>query len=97
MKRNYDTKTLKVVLNKFIEKNSLNSGLNNVKVQNLWKKTMGDNVNSYTNEVILKNQTLYISLSSSILRQELSYGKDKIIELINKEFGQSTVKKIVLR
>tara|TARA_B100000927_G_C16408221_1_gene446234 strand:+ start:190 stop:483 length:294 start_codon:yes stop_codon:yes gene_type:complete len=97
MKRNYDTKTLKVVLNKFIEKNSLNSGLDNVKVQNLWKKTMGDNVNSYTNEVILKNQTLYISLSSSILRQELSYGKDKIIELINKEFGQSTVKKIVLR
>ena len=96
MKRNYDTKTLKVVLNKFIEKNSLNSGLDNVKVQNLWKKTMGDNVNSYTNEVILKNQTLYISLSSSILRQELSYGKDKIIELINKEFGQSTVKKIVL-
>ena len=97
MKRNYDTKTLKVVLNKFIEKNSLNSGLDNVKVQNLWKKTMGDNVNSYTNEVILKNQTLYISLSSSILRQELSYGKDKIIGLINKEFGQSTVKKIVLR
>jgi len=97
MKRNYDTKTLKVVLNKFIEKNSLNSGLDNVKVQNLWKKTMGDNVNSYTNEVILKNQTLYIRLSSSILRQELSYGKDKIIELINKEFGQSTVKKIVLR
>lgn len=97
MKRNYDTKTLKVVLNKFIEKNSLNSGLDNVKVQNLWKKTMGDNVNSYTNEIILKNQTLYISLSSSILRQELSYGKDKIIELINKEFGQSTVKKIVLR
>ncbi len=97
MKRNYDTKTLKVVLNKFIEKNSLNSGLDNVKVQNLWKKTMGDNVNSYTNEVILKNQTLYISLSSSILRQELSYGKDKIIELINKEFSQSTVKKIVLR
>ena len=97
MKRNYDTKTLKVILNKFIEKNSLNSGLDNVKVQNLWKKTMGDNVNSYTNEVILKNQTLYISLSSSILRQELSYGKDKIIELINKEFGQSTVKKIVLR
>ena len=97
MKRNYDPKTLKVVLNKFIEKNSLNSGLDNVKVQNLWKKTMGDNVNSYTNGVILKNQTLYISLSSSILRQELSYGKDKIIELINKEFGQSTVKKIVLR
>jgi len=97
MKRNYDTKTLKVVLNKFIEKNSLNSGLDNVKVQNLWKNTMGDNVNSYTNEVILKNQTLYISLSSSILRQELSYGKDKIIELINKEFGKSTVKKIVLR
>tara|TARA_E500000331_G_scaffold280945_1_gene274286 strand:- start:14 stop:307 length:294 start_codon:yes stop_codon:yes gene_type:complete len=97
MKRNYDTKSIKAVLNKFIEKNSLNSGLDNVKVQSLWKRTMGKNVNSYTYDINLKNKTLYVSLSSSVLRQELSYGKEKIIDLINEEFGQSVVKKIILR
>ena len=97
MKRNFDTKSLKSVLNNLIDKNSLNSGLNNVKIQSLWEKTMGVNVNSYTNEINLKNKTLYVSLSSSVLRQELSYGKEKIINLINEEIGAKIINKIVLR
>ena len=84
-------------LNNLIDKNSLNSGLNNVKIQSLWEKTMGVNVNSYTNEINLKNKTLYVSLSSSVLRQELSYGKEKIINLINEEIGAKIINKIVLR
>ena len=97
MKRNFDSKSLKSVLNNLINKNSLNSGLNNVKVQSLWGKTMGVNVNSYTTEIYLKNKTLYVSLSSSVLRQELSYGKQKIITLINDEIGTKIINKIVLR
>tara|TARA_B100000768_G_C11233257_1_gene356056 strand:- start:229 stop:522 length:294 start_codon:yes stop_codon:yes gene_type:complete len=97
MKRNFDIKSLKSVLNKLIDNSSLNSGLNNVKVQSLWKKTMGMNVNSYTTEIQLKDKTLYVSLSSSVLRQELSYGKEKIIALINKEIGKKIITKIVLR
>ena len=97
MKRNFDSKSLKSVLNNLINKNSLNSGLNNVKVQSLWGKTMGANVNSYTTEIYLKNKTLYVSLSSSVLRQELSYGKQKIITLINDEIGIKIINKIVLR
>ena len=97
MKRNFDSKSLKSVLNNLINKNSLNSGLNNVKVQSLWGKTMGANVNSYTTEIYLKNKTLYVSLSSSVLRQELSYGKQKIITLINDEIGVKIINKIVLR
>jgi len=74
MKRNFEIKSLKSVLNNLIDKNSLNDGLNNVKIQSLWKKTMGGNVNSYTTDIYLKKKTLYVSLSSSVLRQELSYG-----------------------
>ena len=58
---------------------------------------MGSNVNSYTKEITLKNKTLYVSLSSSVLRQELSYGKQKIVDLINKEIGGKIITKIVLR
>lgn len=97
MKRNFDVRSLKSVLNKLIDNGSLNSGLNNIKVQSLWKKTMGVNVNSYTTEIQLKNKTLYVSLSSSVLRQELSYGKEKIIAIVNKEIGKKIITKIVLR
>ena len=98
MKRNFKSKSIKTILDNMISgSKSLNSGLNNVKVQKLWEQTMGSNVNSYTKEVNLKDKTLYISLSSSVLRQELSYGKQKIVDLINKEIGNEIITKIVLR
>ena len=98
MKRNFDSKSLKNVIGNIIDSsNKLNSGLNNIKVQNLWREVMGNNVNSYTNEIVLKKNTLYVNLSSSVLRQELSFGKQKIIDLLNKELGKTIIKKIVLR
>ena len=98
MKRNFESKSLKNVIGNIIDSsNKLNSGLNNIKVQNLWREVMGNNVNSYTNEIILKKNTLYVNLNSSVLRQELSFGKQKIIDLLNKELGKTIIKKIVLR
>ena len=97
MKRNFDTKSIKLIIDNFIDDNSLSGGLNNVKIQSLWEKTMGSNINSYTTEIYLKNKTLYVNLSSSVLRQELSYGKQKIIDILNDEIGESVVTKIVLR
>ena len=68
MKRNFESKSIKNILGKLIDSSSnLNSGLNNIKVQKLWKEVMGSNVNSYTNEVVLKNKTLYVNLNSSCL------------------------------
>ena len=58
---------------------------------------MGNNVNSYTNEIVFKKNTLYVNLSSSVLRQELSFGKQKIVDLLNTELGKTVIKKIVLR
>jgi hypothetical protein len=98
MKRNFESKSLKNVIGNIIDSsNKLNSGLNNIKVQNLWREVMGNNVNSYTNEIVLKKNTLYINLNSSVLRQELSFGKQKIIDLLNNELGKTIIKKIVLR
>ena len=98
MKRNFESKSLKNVIGNIIDSsNKLNSGLNNIKVQNLWREVMGNNVNSYTNEIVLKKNTLYVNLSSSVLRKELSFGKKKIIDLLNKELGKTVIKKIVLR
>ena len=98
MKRNFESKSLKNVIGNIIDSsNKLNSGLNNIKVQNLWREVMGNNVNTYTNEIVLKKNTLYVNLKSSVLRQELSFGKQKIIDLLNKELGKTVIKKIVLR
>ena len=58
---------------------------------------MGNGVNNYTNSVSLERETLYVQLSSSVLREELSYGKEKIINMLNEELGKIIIKKLILR
>ncbi len=97
MKREFEIKKVNSILNNLIENSSLKGGLNNIKIQTIWKKTMGDNINSYTSEITLRKHTLYINLSSSVLREELSYGKEKIIKLLNEELNAEIIRKIILR
>jgi hypothetical protein len=51
---------------------------------------------AYTQSIKLQNTTLIISLTSSVLREELSYGKDKIIKMLNEEMGARVVSKLML-
>ena len=96
-KRNNSILNIQDALQDFVESNKLEKGLDKVNVRDAWAKLMGNGVNNYTTAVDLKNETLYIQLSSSALREELSYGKDKITSMLNEELGKNIIKKIVLR
>jgi len=85
------------VLKHIIEANKLQVGIDQITVKEAWVSLMGNGVNSYTKEVTLRKNTLYVELTSAVLRQELSYGKEKIIRMINEEFRRDVVKEIVFR
>ena len=96
-KRYNDKQNIDDLLKSFVKENKLEKGLDNVNVEAEWRDLMGNGVNNYTNSVKLHHDTLYIELSSSVLREELSYGKDKIIKIINEALGKNLVNKLVLR
>jgi len=85
------------VLKEFIETNKLQKGLDKVNVREAWENMMGNGVNHYTTAIKLERDTLYVQLSSSVLREELSYGKEKIIKMLNEALGREIIKKLVLR
>ena len=89
--------TIGDVLSEIIQVNKLQGGIDDVAVKEAWKSLMGNGVNTYTKNVVLKGSTLYVELTSSVLRQELQYGKDKIIKMINEELQREVVKEVVLR
>ena len=96
-KRNAEHINLKDALGAFIEENNLTQGFNEVDVRNAWYGIMGKAIANYTTAIQFKNETLFISLSSSVLREELSYGIDKILKNLNEELGEELIKKLVLR
>ncbi|MDB2462508.1 DUF721 domain-containing protein [Algibacter sp.] len=96
-KRNNENLSISDALKEFVETNRLEKGLNKVNVADAWANLMGNGVNNYTTSVNLERETLYVQLSSSVLREELSYGKEKIINMLNEELGKEIIKKLVLR
>lgn len=97
MKKESNESGIGQVLGEIIKMNNLQAGIDAVNVKECWKRLMGNGVNSYTKDVILKNGTLYVQLSSSVLREELSFGKDKIIKLINDDLKREVVFQVILR
>jgi len=88
---------LNEALQEFIKESKLQKGMDKVDARRAWEELMGNGVNSYTRAVELKGDTLYVSLSSSVLREELSLGKSKIIYMLNEALGQELIRKLVLR
>jgi len=96
-KRHGEHISISDVLKDFVNNNKLQKGLDKVSVKDAWHNVMGDAISKYTTQVLLDRETLFIQLSSSVLREELSYGREKIIKLLNEELGKDLVKKLVLR
>ena len=87
---------LKNLINTFLKKNKLEKGILNIEVKKAWFDLMNNGVANYTSDVSLRNKTLYIKLSSPALKEDLSYGKEKLIKLINEKLEEDVVEKIVL-
>ena len=63
----------------------------------LWEKLMGKTISTYTSNIRLRKNVLYLTILSAPLKHELSFGKEKIKSLLNDEIGEEVVKEVVIR
>ena len=96
-KRKAENTSIGDVVKAFIETNKLEKGLDKLDVSEAWHKVLGNAVSKYTTNIMLDQSILFVQLSSSVLREELSYGKEKIIKILNEELGKELITKLVLR
>ena len=95
-KRENNENTVGEILKGILQDNRLQTGIDEVVVQDAWRSLMGNGVNTYTRNIVLKNGILYVELTSAVLRAELSYGKDKIVKMIKEELRRDVVREVVL-
>ncbi len=95
-KRNTESLSINDLMHNVLQDNKLQKGIDLLAIKEAWKTVMGNGVISYTKEVQFKNGTLIIKLTSSVLREELSYGKDKIVNLLNKKLNKTLIKNVKL-
>lgn len=96
-KRHKEHQSLEEVLKDFVSNNNLQKGLDKVSAHEVWESVMGPAIVKYTRNIKFDRETLYVELTSSVLREELSYGKQKIIDNLNEKLGKTLIKKIILK
>ena len=96
-KRANEEQSMKDLVELFKTKHRLKPGLDKVDVENAWMTQLGPAIKNYTNDIKFKNNILTVHLSSSTLREELSYGKEKLIKRLNESLGKELISKLILR
>ncbi len=87
-------RTLKDVLAQIVASKPIHDRYHQVKLKDKWRALMGDTIAEYTNDIRLYKGTLTIVVSSSPLRQQLSWSKPKIIEVLNKAMGDNLIEEV---
>lgn len=96
MKRN-DAEQIGTLIRNFLRQESLESPLNEQRLINAWPEVLGPVIASYTSGLYIRNQVLYVHLTSAALRQELMMGRDLLVRNLNRHVGAQVINNIVFR
>lgn len=83
------------VIQRYLRQQGLETPLNQYRLVASWKDVVGPVVTRYTRNVYIKGQTLYVQISSSVLRQELAAGVDILMRNLNDKVGAQVISGIV--
>lgn len=96
MRRN-ETEHIGEIIQKFLRQQGLESPLNEYRLLQAWNDVVGPTLARYTNNLYIKNQTLYVHLTSSVLRQELIMNRELLVKNLNRQVGAQVIVNIVFR
>lgn len=82
MERRKSEKLTNVLL-RFMRESGLETPLNQYRLVEAWPEVAGSVVASYTREVYIRNQTLYVRLSRPALRANLQMLREQLVRQLN--------------
>lgn len=90
-KRTSNETPLKELIDKLMKAYQLDGKLNEMTVLEAWPEMMGIAVANRTVDLKIRNKTLYITMDSSVMRDELAHGKSIILHRVNEKAGYEMI------
>lgn len=88
--------TLKAAIELMVNEFKLRSGLDESRIREKWGIVMGAMIAKHTSNISLRKGKLYLKIDSAALKHELTYSKDKIKEIFNKELGEDVITDVLI-
>jgi hypothetical protein len=89
--------SLQDAIRQFLQKSKLKTGIQAMRIEDIWEELMGKTIAKYTDKIQIINSTLFITTTVAPLKNELLYQKEKIIERVNEALGEKLVKEVVIK
>ena len=77
-----------------LRENGLETPLLQTRLVDAWEQVAGDLVARYTEEKFIRNQTLFVKISSPALRSDLLMMREILVDRLNKEVGTRVISDI---
>ena len=82
---------IRSVLNTFLRLKGLETPLLQKRLMDAWPDVVGRSVVRYTSEMFIKNQTLFVKISSPALRADLSMRRTRLVKQLNDAVGAMVI------
>jgi predicted nucleic acid-binding Zn ribbon protein len=96
MKRKNSEK-LQNVIYQYLRENGLETPLNEFRATQAWSSIVGPAISKYTTDIKIYNQTMFVSISSSVVRNELLMKRSTLIKRVNDHVGAQVITQIVFK
>lgn len=85
------------IIERVLKEQNLDLKLDETRLMKAWGSLLGEQVSSYTTKLYIQRGILYVQLTSSVLRSELSMCRHMLIDRLNKQVGRQVITDIVFR
>lgn len=89
--RHTESEQLGNVLFQYLREQGLETPLNEYRLIKAWNEVMGKTVSRYTTDLSIKNQVLYVHLSSASLRNEIMMRHTELVKRLNEHVGAQVI------
>lgn len=89
-----DVKEIKDLILRNLRAQGLETPLLQKRLIDAWPTVMGDVIAGYTQNLYIRNQTLYVHLTSPALRADLSMQRQEIVRRLNESVGSQVIAEV---
>ncbi len=94
LKRTSNEAPLKEVIDRWLKAYGFDRKMKEMDVIAAWPELMGTAVAHRTKDISIRGKMLYLTMDSSVMRDELAHGKQIIIERLNQYAGYEIINNV---
>lgn len=97
MAKNHNLIKLGDAISQIFKEEKLDEKYSIFAIRNGWEGIVGKTVAKHTTQINYLHGMLYVSIDSAVMRNEIAYAKEDIVEKVNRFCGKRLIKDLILK